>query len=209
MSASQPIKHPTPAAKIDTSPDSLQGYYAGFTSRAVAFIVDFAIIALVTAVVIAALTLFLDLPSIRRFIDWLAGALPGVTGLFAWLISPPFGVVFFLLFEYAYFIFFFSTTGQTVGKAIMGLRVVTTDGKRMGVRRSFIRTLCYAISLAPLGLGFLWVLGHDRRQAWHDKITHTYVLYVWDARYEENFLRNAVYQLTKKRESRKADKASK
>jgi uncharacterized RDD family membrane protein YckC len=87
--------------------------------------------------------------------------------------------------------------------------VVTTDGKRMGVRRSFLRTLCYTLSLAPLGLGFLWVLGEDRRRAWHDKIAHTYVLYVWDARYEENFLRSAVYQLTKKREAKKANKSAK
>jgi alpha-D-ribose 1-methylphosphonate 5-triphosphate synthase subunit PhnG len=74
-----------------------------------------------------------------------------------------------------------------------------TDGKRLGIGRSFVRTLCYVISLAPFGLGFLWVLGEDRRQAWQDKIARTYVLYVWDARYEENFLRSAVYQLTKKR----------
>jgi hypothetical protein len=65
------------------------------------------------------------------------------------------------------------------------------------------------LSLAPFGLGFLWVLGEDRRRAWHDKIAHTYVLYVWDARYEENFLRNAVYQLTKKREAKKAGKSAK
>jgi hypothetical protein len=79
----------------------------------------------------------------------------------------------------------------------------------MGVKRSFLRTLCYPVSLTPLGLGFLWVLGEDRRRAWQDKIAHTYVLYVWDARYEENFLRNAVYQLTNKRTPKKAAKTPK
>jgi uncharacterized RDD family membrane protein YckC len=196
-------------AKIDTAPDSLQGYYAGFTSRAVAIIVDYAVIVLISAVVIAALSLFLNISSVQRFLAWLNDLLPGANRLFDWLLSPPFGALFFLLFQYVYFVFFFSTTGQTVGKAIMGLRVVTTDGQRLGVKRSFIRALCYTLSLAPLGLGFLWVLGEDRRKAWHDKIAHTYVLYVWDARYEENFLRNAVYQLTKKRESKKADKSAK
>ena len=132
--------------------------------------------------------------------------LPGASVLVAWLTGPSFGAFFLLLFGMVYFVFFFSTTGQTVGKALMGLRVVTTDGTRMGVKRSFIRTLCYTLSLVPLGLGFLWVLGHDQRRAWHDKIARTYVLYVWDARYEENFLRSAVYKLTKKRESKKADK---
>jgi uncharacterized RDD family membrane protein YckC len=194
---------------LSENPDSLQGYYAGFASRAVALIIDMAIIALVTAVVMAAMTLFFDLPSVQRFIVWLNSVLPGIDLLFVGLTSAPFGGLFFLLFQYLYFVFFFSTTGQTVGKAIMGLRVVTIDGKRMGVKRSFIRTLCYTISLAPLGLGFLWVLGEDRRRAWHDKLARTYVVYVWDARYEENFLRNAVYQLTKKREAKHTHKSGK
>ncbi len=194
---------------LNEEPDSLQGYYAGFTSRAVAIIIDFAIISLVSAVVIWFMALFFGLPSIQRFIEWLNSLLPGFDRVFIALTGPRFAALFYFLFLYLYFVFFFSTTGQTVGKAIMGLRVVTTDGKRISVKRSFIRTLCYTLSLAPLGLGFLWVLGEDRRRAWHDKIAHTYVLYVWDARYEENFLRSAVYQLTRKRESKKADKSAK
>jgi uncharacterized RDD family membrane protein YckC len=194
---------------LNDASDSLQGYYAGFTSRAVAFILDMALISLISAVVIGALSLFFGLSTIQRFIDWLNSLFPGSDQIFIELTGPRFAAVFFFAFLYLYFIFFFSTTGQTVGKAVMGLRVVTTDGKRMGVRRSFIRTLCYTVSLAPLGLGFLWVLGEDRRRAWHDKIAHTYVLYVWDARYEENFLRSAVYQLTKKREAKKAGKSAK
>ncbi len=207
MSAAHPKGRLFPAGKLNEAPDSLQGYYAGFTSRAVAIIVDYAIVALITGIAIITLSVFFNIASVQRFIDWLNSLLPGISNVFAALTSPTFGVIFFILFQYVYFVFLFSTTGQTVGKAIMGLRVVTTDGKRMGVRRSFIRTLCYTVSLAPLGLGFLWVLGEDRRRAWQDKIAHTYVLYVWDARYEENFLRNAVYQLTKKRESKKADKS--
>ncbi len=194
---------------LNVEPDSLQGYYAGFTSRAVAIIIDMALITLISAVVIGAMSLFFDLPSVKRFIHWVNDLLPGFDQVFVWLAGVRFAAIFYLAFLYMYFIFFFATTGQTVGKAIMGLRVVTTDGKRMGVKRSFIRTLCYTVSLAPFGLGFLWVLGEDRRRAWHDKIAHTYVLYVWDARYEENFLRSAVYQLTKKRESKKANKSAK
>jgi uncharacterized RDD family membrane protein YckC len=194
---------------LKEEPDSLQGYYAGFTSRAVAILIDIAIISLVSAVVIGAMSVFFDLPSVQRFIRWLNSVLPGSDQIFFALTSARFAGLFYVVFLYLYFVFFFSTTGQTVGKAIMGLRVVTTDGRRMGVRRSFIRTLAYTLSLMPLGLGFLWVLGEDRRKAWHDKIAHTYVLYVWDARYEENFLRNAVYRLTKKREVKKANRPAK
>jgi uncharacterized RDD family membrane protein YckC len=203
MSKARSKAHLFSSGTLNDEPDSLQGYYAGFASRAVAIIVDVAIISLISAVVIGALSVFFDLPSIQRFIRWLNSILPGSDQIFVELTGPRFAALFFFAFLYLYFIFFFSTTGQTVGKAVMGLRVVTTDGKRMGLRRSLIRTLCYTVSLAPLGLGFLWVLGEDRRRAWHDKIAHTYVLYVWDARYEENFLRNAVYQLTKKRAVKK------
>jgi uncharacterized RDD family membrane protein YckC len=191
------------------TPDSLQGYYAGFTSRAVAIIIDYAIILLIGFFVMVALKIFFDLSAVQRFIQWFNSILPGIDRVFSELTGPRFAAFFVITLQYLYFVFFFSTTGQTVGKAVMGLRVVTIDGKRMGVKRSFLRTLCYTISLAPLGLGFLWVLGEDRRRAWHDKIARTYVLYVWDARYEENFLRNAVYQLTKKRQSKKAEKSAK
>ncbi len=191
--------------KLDDSPGSLQGYYAGFTSRAVAIILDYAIIVLVTVIVAGALGIFFSIPSVQRFVTWLNGWLPGSGKFFDWLLSPPFGILFGILFQYLYFVFFFTTTGQTVGKAIMGLRVVTVNGHRLGVIRSFIRTLCYALSIAPLGLGFLWALGQDQRQAWQDRIARTYVLYVWQARYEENFLRNAVYQLTQKRAQKKME----
>ncbi|NTU62575.1 MAG: RDD family protein [Chloroflexi bacterium] len=194
---------------LNVEPDSLQGYYAGFASRAVAIVIDYAIIFLVGVVSIGAISLFLDLASVQRFIQWVNAILPGFDRIFVWLTSARFAAFFFVMLQYVYFIFFFSTTGQTIGKAIMGLRVVTTDGKRLGVRRSFIRALFYSLSMAFLGLGFLWVLGEDRRQAWHDKVARTYVLYVWDARYEENFLRNAVYQLTKKRDVKKAGRAAK
>lgn len=194
-------------ATVDQAPDSLQGYYAGFVSRAVAWIVDYAIIVLVTMIVSLALSLYFSAPSVQRYTQFLDRLLPGVQAFVDYLSSPPFvllaGVVFFLL----YFVFFFTTTGQTVGMALMGLRVVTMAGKRVGIRRAFVRTLCYPLSLAPFGLGYLWVLGTDKRQAWQDLIARTYVLYVWDAHYEENFLRNAVYRLTGPRKQRKDEKA--
>lgn len=207
MSKAKP--HLFPAGTLNPDPDSLQGYYAGFASRAVAIIIDYAFILVIGFIVLLALDIFIDLAAVQRFIQWLNSLLPGIDRLFSELTGARFGAVFMLVWQYLYFVFLFSTTGQTVGKAIMGLRVVTIDGQRMGVKRSFVRTLCYALSLAPLGLGFLWVLGEDRRRAWHDKIARTYVLYVWDARYEENFLRNAVYQLTKKREAKQTHKSAK
>lgn len=151
---------------------------------------------------------FFLLGPIVNFINFVESLFPGTTAFLSWFSSPQFTLVVTLSFFYSYFVFFLSTTGQTVGMALMGLRVVTITGQRLRPGRALLRTLCYGLSLAPLGLGYLWVLGQDQRQAWHDRIARTYVLYVWDARYEENFLRNAVYQLTKKREAKQSVKTS-
>jgi uncharacterized RDD family membrane protein YckC len=191
------------SGKLDTAPDSLQGHYAGFASRAVAWLVDQAIALAIPIVIISIVHYFLNLGAIVSFISLLESLLPGTNAFIRWFLGPQFTVVVALLFFYSYFVFFLSTTGQTVGMALMGLRVVTITGQRLHPGRALVRTLCYGLSLAPFGLGYLWVLGQDQRQAWHDRIARTYVLYVWNARYEENFLRNAVYQLTKKREIKK------
>jgi uncharacterized RDD family membrane protein YckC len=178
--------------------DDLQGHYAGFVSRAIALLIDYAIIVVTSVIMLAAVSIFFNLPTVHGFIQWLDSWLPGSQRLFELPSRPLFGASFISLCYLLYFVFFLSTTGQTIGKAVLGLRVVTLKGARVGVKRALIRTVCYAVSLAPLGLGFLWVLGHDQRQAWHDRIARTYVLYVWEARYEENFLRSAVYRLTRK-----------
>jgi uncharacterized RDD family membrane protein YckC len=75
----------------------------------------------------------------------------------------------------------FTLFGRTVGKLILGLRVVRADGRNPTVRQSALRTVGYLLSSVFL-LGFLWA-GIDRRhQAWHDKLAGTFVVYAWAAR---------------------------
>jgi uncharacterized RDD family membrane protein YckC len=45
------------------------------------------------------------------------------------------------------------------------------------------------IAAFPLYLGFAWILVDNRRQGWQDKIGGTHVVYAWDAKPDENFLR--------------------
>ncbi len=66
--------------------------------------------------------------------------------------------------------------GMTLGKKIVGLRVVTTQGERLGFGRACWRDLAYLISSLPLGLGLLWVAWDPQKQGWHDKLAGTYVL---------------------------------
>ena len=61
-----------------------------------------------------------------------------------------------------YWIFGWTFIGGTVGKIVMGLRVVGPGGSRVGFWRSLRRVIGYFISAFTLGLGFLWVIVNKR-----------------------------------------------
>jgi uncharacterized RDD family membrane protein YckC len=134
---------------------------AGFVSRLAAFVVDALLIALVL-----------------RTTQWM---LDGMAGVLARL-APPVNlsaVVLALspLLIVAYLLIFWCTLGQTPGKWLLGLRVVPVGGGRLRFGQALLRVAGYALSALPCYLGFLWVLGPQRR-AWHDRLAGTEVVYV-------------------------------
>lgn len=66
--------------------------------------------------------------------------------------------------------------GQTLGKRLLGLRVVELTGKPLGVLACLKRYGGYAAGMATGGLGFLQILWDPNRQALQDKTAHTLVL---------------------------------
>jgi uncharacterized RDD family membrane protein YckC len=162
-------------------PPSLQGERAGFVTRLIAFVIDLLIITGTSTVVagIAGLILnFFNIDFIQVATDSsadLSARLPGLILLGAYGL---FNLVLFL----AYAPFFWLVAGQTPGKAIMGLRVITLDGKPLRLHHAVRRMAGYWISAIPFFLGYLWVLIDDGRRAWHDKIAGTQVVYSWEAR---------------------------
>ncbi len=68
--------------------------------------------------------------------------------------------------------------GTTIGGSILGLKLVRTDGKAIDWPTAVARALGCLLSLAIGGLGFLWIVFDDERQAWHDKIAGTAVVKV-------------------------------
>jgi uncharacterized RDD family membrane protein YckC len=141
----------------------------GFVSRSVAFVVD----AILVSALIAIAGVFIQLVAdFFRFSpqdnasNLVYGA--GLTALVA-------------LLQMVYFVCFWSLLGQTPGKILLGLRIVRTDGRRIGAGRALLRYFGYWISAVPLGLGFLWVLIDRRRRAWHDHLADTEVLVTSEA----------------------------
>ncbi|MBX6769791.1 MAG: RDD family protein, partial [Actinomadura rubrobrunea] len=94
------------------------------------------------------------------------------------------GVLFFLL---AWLVFLAGalwlayqegTTGQTIGKRQMGIKVISAQtGQPVGFGWGVLRRLCHhTIDGAICYLGFLWPLWDDKRQTFGDKICNTYVV---------------------------------
>jgi class 3 adenylate cyclase/uncharacterized RDD family membrane protein YckC len=65
---------------------------------------------------------------------------------------------------------------RPVGKRLLGLRVVGADGGPVRARRVALRSACYAVSVLPFGIGFLWPLWDARGRAVHDLIAETLVV---------------------------------
>ena len=134
---------------------------AGFVSRMGAFAVD--------AVV---MTLAL------RGAVWILHAATHVLRRFA----PPVNIASLLLaigplLAAIYLVAFWTLLGQTPGKILFGLKIVTRGDAPVGFRRSLVRLVGYVVSALPCYLGFLWILGPQRR-AWHDRLAGTEVVYV-------------------------------
>jgi len=75
-----------------------------------------------------------------------------------------------------YFTFFYHYGGQTPGKMMMGLRVVTANLEELSLFQALFRTLSYFLSGFPLGIGFLMALLDQDKRALHDFIAGTRVV---------------------------------
>jgi uncharacterized RDD family membrane protein YckC len=80
----------------------------------------------------------------------------------------------YLLLSLPYYVWSQSRFGCTCGKALLGIRVVRSDGKgAITLRQSAVRWVSYLISYLPLGTGFLMAAFHPEKRALHDLIAGT------------------------------------
>ncbi len=74
----------------------------------------------------------------------------------------------------AYFIVLHGSGGQTVGKKLLGLRVVDAERRPPSLRQAALRWFA-VVGFAPVGLGFLWVIWQAEKRGWHDIVAQTWV----------------------------------
>ena len=76
-----------------------------------------------------------------------------------------------------------SGSGRAPGMAVLGLRVVARDGRRLSSARAFWRAV---LAVATLGLGVLWVLVSKRNKSLYDMVCGSAVIYEWRASLAES-----------------------
>lgn len=157
------------ARRMDASERAVavQGRCAGSVSRFLAFLIDqFAIGALFTLGVVL-------VQSALRVITQSSFEIESAR---YWVVAA------YALWSFVYLAGSVAATGRTIGKAILGVLVVRSDGSRVNGRHAALRTIAFPLSFLLFGIGFLiGLIRRDRREL-HDLIAGTTVVYAWDAK---------------------------
>lgn len=164
--------------------------WGGFLRRAGAFIVDL--------IVILALALIMEFLNYIGYKVGLSAYGRSVTGetlsrLFIFIVIGVIGLATI------YFVLFHGMEGKTIGKWLLGLKVVGKEQGTITFRRAFLRWVATvgfaplalgstrsllagdglgvaAVGFVPLALSFLWVLWSREKRAWHDYLAGTWVI---------------------------------
>ena len=146
---------------IPVAARAYQGRRAGVISRVVASAVDLCVVIAIVAVLYGIISgvVFLLHPRSFSFPAGLGWSIPTVSSV----VAVP------------YLVASWCTTGRTYGDALLGLRVVSNDGKRLNLVVAVLRALAYVIF--PIGLG--WVAVSRENRSVQDIVLGTSVVYDW------------------------------
>jgi uncharacterized RDD family membrane protein YckC len=156
--------HPAAQPPADATGDA--DAYAGMVTRVLAFALDALIVNAVALAVGLAVGLGLSVLHLPSDVDAVIAAIAGG----AWIV-----------WSVAYFVFFWSSTGQTPGDRVMRIRVVDArGGDALGVRQAALRFVGLFLAALPLLAGLWMMLWDERRRCLQDRIARTLVLYEAD-----------------------------
>jgi uncharacterized RDD family membrane protein YckC len=157
---------PIRGAQEQTHPIRTEVRWGGFFRRACAFLIDIVVILALWGVMffLSYIGYKVGLSAHARAVKWERAA--PLIFLLTW------GSIGLAT---AYFVVFHGLAGKTIGKWLLGLRVIGDDQRSITYRRAFLRWLGLVI-FAPLVIGLLWVLWSRQKRAWHDFMAHTWVI---------------------------------
>jgi uncharacterized RDD family membrane protein YckC len=83
---------------------------------------------------------------------------------------------FLAILDGGYLIAFVAASGQTIGKMVTGIRVLTVEGRRVDISGALLRAAGCALSLITAGLGYLPAFLTVERRALQDRMAGTRVV---------------------------------
>ena len=144
--------------------------YAGVGSRIVAIIIDTIILAIIMAVIAIPFGMSAALLTMAPADPMAAVAAMGAFGTLSGLM---------ILIGLLYFTYLEGTSGQTLGKKLMSIKVVKEDGKKPTMTDAFVRTILRIIDAQISGtylIGFILILATEKKQRLGDIAAKTIVV---------------------------------
>ncbi len=167
------IGSPTRAASKRAAPAARTFYVCGFWKRLLAAGVDLAVILPVSMLLcqVAGSLANLHLPASRVrgldfWLDLLLASDPALVGALG--LTLAIACIYTLIFHLS--------MGRTLGMRALKLRIIDVYGDEPSTPRAFARTAGYLLSVASLGLGFLWIAFDSEKRGLHDWLAGTYVV---------------------------------
>ncbi|AVP99414.1 hypothetical protein C7S18_20550 [Ahniella affigens] len=160
---------PAPAAGLPDSVAESEMVYAGFWRRFVALLIDGVLLTIIIVPVLAIAGAILT-PMM------MAGAMNGEPSMGPMIALIAINGFMSLLGAFYFVICERSASGATLGKRLIGIRVVDKEGRRIGFGRALGRLLGKIVSGMPLYLGYVMAGFTGRKQALHDMIAGTLVI---------------------------------
>lgn len=144
------------------------GRYGGPLTRLLAVVIDAAVVSFGFTLLVAGLWFVIGLFSPGFEVPESTGVLYGAA---------------LLVFSFVYLWVSYTVFGKSIGKMVVGLRVVSADGHAtLRGRQTVLRVLTYPLSFLVVGIGLLGVVFNRQRQTWHDRLAKTAVVYDWGSR---------------------------
>ena len=155
--------------------DIRQNSYATWATRLAGALIDGALVYVLPWIVSLIVTSFTDVIG-RTFsvpLDYTVLAMLSIRLPALILVVGTPGLVFLFIAQ----ILMEGKTGQSVGKRLVRIRIVSIHtGQPIGIATAFARRAYRFVNVLPLGAGFLWPLWDKNRQTLADKLVDTVVV---------------------------------
>ncbi|MFY0516585.1 RDD family protein [Lysinibacillus sp. UGB7] len=142
--------------------------FSGFWTRFLAYLIDGIVLGLVYIPIVVVSGIIQVVLSISLGEESILGV-----AIATWIIAS----IIYLAVGLAYMILMPASKYQgTVGKKLMGIKIVDEDGGRISVSKSVLRYLGMIVSGLTFYIGYIMIAFHPQKRALHDIIGGTYVV---------------------------------